>query len=71
MAKRLGVSPRALGADLAQALGGVKGIASASLAGAGFVNLRLEQDFITGVLGKAELFAQAAPGAARDLLGCA
>ena len=46
MAKRLDVSPRGLGADLAQVLGGVKGITSASLAGAGFVNLRLEQDFI-------------------------
>ena len=62
MAKRLGVSPRALGADLAQALGGVKGIASASLAGAGFVNLRLEQDFITGGLGKAELLPKPREG---------
>lgn len=50
MAKRLGLSPRALGADLAQALAQVEGIASASLAGAGFVNLRLEQEFIAAGL---------------------
>ncbi|WP_298803797.1 hypothetical protein [uncultured Lentibacter sp.] len=46
MAKRLGLSPRALGADLAAALGQIEGIESASLAGAGFVNLRLEPEFI-------------------------
>ena len=55
MAQRLGLAPRALGADLAQALGKVDGVASASVAGAGFVNLRLEQEFITASLNKAIL----------------
>ena len=62
MAKRLGVSPRGLGADLARALGGAKGISSASLAGAGFVNLRLEQDFIAAGLGKAGLLPKPRQG---------
>ncbi len=42
LGKRFGVDPRELAAKIAEALGSVDGIASADVAGPGFLNIRLE-----------------------------
>ncbi|MEJ1088853.1 arginine--tRNA ligase [Microbacterium sp. Mu-80] len=42
LAKRLGVNPRELAQQIADGLAGVEGIASAEVAGPGFLNIRLE-----------------------------
>ncbi|MEO8263097.1 MAG: arginine--tRNA ligase, partial [Pseudolysinimonas sp.] len=42
LGKRLGIDPRAFADELAGALGGVAGIASAEVAGPGFLNIRLD-----------------------------
>ncbi|MFE5672526.1 arginine--tRNA ligase [Agromyces sp. NPDC056523] len=42
IAKPLGTNPRALAAELAEGLAGVEGVASAEVAGPGFINIRLD-----------------------------
>ncbi|GGI47766.1 arginyl-tRNA synthetase [Agromyces flavus] len=42
IAKPLGTNPRALAAELAEGLSGVEGVASAEVAGPGFINIRLD-----------------------------
>lgn len=42
LGKRLGIDPRAFAAELAAALGAVAGVASAEVAGPGFLNIRLD-----------------------------
>ncbi|MDN3311498.1 arginine--tRNA ligase [Microbacterium oryzae] len=42
LAKRLGVNPRELGQEIADALAEVEGVASAEVAGPGFINIRLD-----------------------------
>jgi arginyl-tRNA synthetase len=52
LAKPLKANPRQLAERLADALAGEADIASAEIAGPGFINLRLEQDFWTRHLGE-------------------
>ncbi|HWM34472.1 MAG TPA: arginine--tRNA ligase [Pseudolysinimonas sp.] len=42
LGKRLGLDPRAFASELAEALGAIDGIASAEVAGPGFLNIRLD-----------------------------
>lgn len=49
-AKRVGVAPRDLATWLAEALAAADGIASAEIAGPGFINLRLATDAQGGIL---------------------
>ncbi|HEX7834680.1 MAG TPA: arginine--tRNA ligase, partial [Pseudolysinimonas sp.] len=42
LGKRLGIAPRDLAADVAEALAAVDGVASAEVAGPGFLNIRLD-----------------------------
>ncbi|GAA4196862.1 arginine--tRNA ligase [Microbacterium oryzae] len=42
LAKRLGANPRELGQEIADALAAVEGVASAEVAGPGFINIRLD-----------------------------
>ncbi|HEX3787480.1 MAG TPA: arginine--tRNA ligase [Pseudonocardiaceae bacterium] len=68
LAKKLGVPSRELAGWLAEALAGTDGIASADIAGPGFVNLRLGAD-AQGEIVRAVLAAGAAYGAGRTLTG--
>ena len=52
LAKPLGLNPRELAAKLCDVLKSEKGVASAEIAGPGFINLRLEPNFWTGHLGQ-------------------
>jgi arginyl-tRNA synthetase len=67
-AKRVGVQPRELAAWLAEALAGQDGIASAEIAGPGFINLRLAADAQAGIV-RAVLDAGAAYGTGDELSG--
>jgi arginyl-tRNA synthetase len=49
-AKAAGSSPRALAAEIAASLAGMPEVASAEVAGAGFINIRLRPDVYAGVL---------------------
>ncbi len=42
LAKRLGTNPRELAAEIAEAAAGIEGVASAEVAGPGFINFRLD-----------------------------
>lgn len=53
LAKRLKQSPRELAAKVADRLGAHEAIATAEVAGPGFVNLRLDDRWLAGVLGAA------------------
>jgi arginyl-tRNA synthetase len=67
-ARGAGVAPRVLAGWLAEALGAKDGIASAEIAGPGFINLRLAADAQGGIL-RAVLDAGAAYGTGDDLAG--
>ena len=49
-AERLEVAPRALAARLVEALGALEGVSGASVAGGGFVNVKLTQAFVAASL---------------------
>jgi arginyl-tRNA synthetase len=61
LAKQVGANPRELAADVAAALGAIDGIASAEVAGPGFINIRLDAA-AAGALAKTIVEAGAAFG---------
>jgi arginyl-tRNA synthetase len=67
-AKRVGVAPRELAGWLAEELAGREGIASAEVAGPGFINLRLAADAQGSIVGEV-LAAGAAYGTGDELAG--
>ncbi|WP_448809445.1 arginine--tRNA ligase [Agromyces bauzanensis] len=68
VAKPLGTNPRELAAELAAALGEVEGVASAEVAGPGFINIRLDAA-AAGALAKTIVDAGAAYGRSDALAG--
>ncbi|BBZ03352.1 arginine--tRNA ligase [Mycolicibacterium chitae] len=68
LAKKVGVNPRELAGWLAEALGNAAGIASAEIAGPGFVNLRIEAS-AQGLIVNNVLDAGPAYGHAEELAG--
>lgn len=52
LAKQLGKAPRELAQPVAELLGGLSEIAEATVAGPGFINLRLSLPWLNGVLGE-------------------
>lgn len=67
-AKRLGLNPRAFATDVVAALGAVDGIAEASVAGPGFINIRLDAA-AAGVLARTIVDAGSAFGQNASLAG--
>ncbi|WP_430646068.1 arginine--tRNA ligase [Agromyces sp. GXS1127] len=68
IAKPLGANPREIAAELASGLAGVDGVASAEVAGPGFINIRLEAA-AAGALAKTIVEAGAAYGRGDSLAG--